>query len=251
MDPHVRIWDGGEVKTRYVGSEFLGHATAQDIVERMQNVLSETGMKNLVQLSMDGPNVNWKVFNLLQSDLLVQINRSLLNIGSCGLHTLHNAFRDGYKASGWDVEHTLSSMYWLFKNSPARKEDFIKLTGCDIPMLKFCQHRWVENVKVCERGLMLWPHVMQYVNAVSQGELPDPKIKSFQEIKKACADPLFPVKTAVFQSIAKQITPFLVQYQTDKPMLPFMGEDMYQLLKGNKHVFASSISSTDNYTIGD
>ncbi|KAJ8375217.1 hypothetical protein SKAU_G00057970 [Synaphobranchus kaupii] len=56
MDLHVRIWDGGEMKTRYIGSEFLGHATAQDIVERMQNMLSETGMKNLVQLSMDGPN---------------------------------------------------------------------------------------------------------------------------------------------------------------------------------------------------
>lgn len=34
------------------------------------------------------------------------------------------------------------------------------------------------------------------------------------------------------QSIFKQVTPFLVQYQTDKPMLPFMGEDVYQLLKG-------------------
>lgn len=115
-DLHVRIWDGGEVKTRYVGSEFLGHATAQDIVDRMQTILSETEMKNLVQLSMDEPNVNWEVFDLLQSDL-VQINKSLLNIMSCGLHTLHNAFRDGYKASGWEVDHTLCSLYWLFKNS--------------------------------------------------------------------------------------------------------------------------------------
>lgn len=42
-----------------------------------------------------------------------------------------------------------------------------------------------------------------------------------------------PVKTLIFQSIAKQITPFLVQYQTDKPMLPFMSEDMYKLIRGN------------------
>ena len=47
------------------GSEFLGHTTAQDIGERKQNILPETGMKNLVQLSMDQPNVNRSVFNLL------------------------------------------------------------------------------------------------------------------------------------------------------------------------------------------
>ncbi|KAM3874278.1 PDZ and LIM domain protein 5b [Diretmus argenteus] len=74
--------------------------------------------------------------------------------------------------------------------------------------------------------------LMDLMDKLRQGELPDPKIKFFQKIKKACTDPLFPVKTVVFQTIAKQVTPFLVQYQTDKPMLPFMGEDMYQLLKG-------------------
>ncbi|KAL7381999.1 hypothetical protein ABVT39_014738 [Epinephelus coioides] len=43
MDLHVRLWDGAEVKTKYVGSEFLGHFTAVDIVKKISNALSETG----------------------------------------------------------------------------------------------------------------------------------------------------------------------------------------------------------------
>lgn len=62
LDMHVRLWDGSEVKTKYIGSEFLGHSSAQDIVEKINNLLSEIRIKNLVQISMDGPNVNWKVF---------------------------------------------------------------------------------------------------------------------------------------------------------------------------------------------
>lgn len=34
MDLHVRLWDGAEVKTKYIGSEFLGHSTAVDLVEK-------------------------------------------------------------------------------------------------------------------------------------------------------------------------------------------------------------------------
>ncbi|TKS88156.1 hypothetical protein D9C73_022280 [Collichthys lucidus] len=35
----------------------------------------------------------------------------------------------------------------------------------------------------------------------------------------------------IFNSIAREITPFLTLYQTDKPMLPFLSEDMLQLMK--------------------
>ncbi|XP_051238135.1 uncharacterized protein LOC127353140 [Dicentrarchus labrax] len=138
MDLHVCIWDGGKVRTRYVGSEFFGHATARDVVDKMIPVLEGIGVKNLVQLSMDGPHVNWKIFDMLQKEVLGDVNKSLLNIGSCGLHVIHNAFRDGCKASGWDIKHALSSLYWLFKDSPARREDYTKVTGSDTFMLKFC-----------------------------------------------------------------------------------------------------------------
>ncbi len=123
LDMHVRLWNGSEVKTKYIGSEFMGHSSAQDIAEKMNNLLSEIGIKNLVQISMDGPNVNWKVFEILQNQVQNDAGKSLINIGSCGLHILHNAFRNGCKSTGWEVEHGLYSLYCLFHECPARHED--------------------------------------------------------------------------------------------------------------------------------
>ncbi|KAK0143227.1 hypothetical protein N1851_018653 [Merluccius polli] len=232
LDVHVRLWDGPEVKTKYIGSEFLGHSTAKDVVEKLNHFLSELGTRNLIQLSMDGPNVNWKVYDTLQQQVQIDAGKSLVNIGSCGLHILHNAFRNGCKATGWDIEHGLSCLYWLFHDSPARHEDFVTATGCSKTMLKFCKHRWVKNVCVAERGLELWPHVKHYVEMVGRGKLPNPKVKSFEEVKNRCADPLFTVKVGIFISIAREIEPFLTTYQRDQPMLPFLAEDMSKLIKG-------------------
>ncbi|GFS11363.1 peptidase M20 domain-containing protein 2 [Elysia marginata] len=56
-DIHIRIWDGDMVKTRYYGSCMMGHATAQDIFDQL---IAKTAVpfRKIVQLSMDGPNVN-------------------------------------------------------------------------------------------------------------------------------------------------------------------------------------------------
>lgn len=38
LDMHVRLWDGSEVKTKYIGSEFMGHSSAHDIAEKNQQL---------------------------------------------------------------------------------------------------------------------------------------------------------------------------------------------------------------------
>lgn len=99
-------------------------------------------------------------------------------------------------------------------------------------MLKFCRVRWIENVTVSDRALKFWPYVTTYVELVNKGDLPDPKVKSFEAVKKSSKDPLFIPKVMIFNSIAREIKPFLTLYQTDKPMLPFFSEDLFQLMKG-------------------
>lgn len=128
---------------------------------------------------------------------------------SCGLHVVHNTFRDGAKATGWEIEHTLWSLYRLFHDCPARLEDFTSATGCSTAMLKFCSHRWLENVTLSDRALQLWPHVKAYIELVHKGELPDPKTQSFEVVKNSAQDPLFIPKVMIFNSIAREMAPFL------------------------------------------
>ena len=86
--------------------------------EIFESVGSELGYSGLLQLSMDGPNVNWRVFEMVQTSVQTQTSKELLIVGSCGLHVLHNSFRDGAGATNWNIEHALSSFWWLFKDSP-------------------------------------------------------------------------------------------------------------------------------------
>ena len=68
---------------------------------------------------------------------------TLITVGSnsCGLHGVHIAFKTGAQASEWNVEEVLSSLYWLFVDSPASKEDLTEITRSSTFPLKFCRHR--------------------------------------------------------------------------------------------------------------
>ena len=65
----------------------------------------------------------------------------MINIGSFGLHIVHTSFKTGATAAEWKVEALLSSLYYLFKDSPARREDFSKVSGSTRLPLKFVNHR--------------------------------------------------------------------------------------------------------------
>lgn len=66
--------------TRYFSSEFMGHSTAEDMVEVFHKSTEGLGYKNLVQLSMDGPNVNLKFHKPIQTEMENDVNTVLLNV---------------------------------------------------------------------------------------------------------------------------------------------------------------------------
>ncbi|GBN95154.1 Uracil phosphoribosyltransferase [Araneus ventricosus] len=109
---------------------------------------------------MDGPFVNWKFYELLQNDLKNQHNFQILCLGSCGLHILNNSFKHREKATNWNINSILSSLYWLFKDAPVRREDLMKLSSSEKFPLKFCCHRWLENVPCAERAIEIWTDIL-------------------------------------------------------------------------------------------
>jgi hypothetical protein len=142
LDVYVRLWQHDTVISRFYGSSFLGHATALDMLTAFKEDF-DLNLMNIYQLSMDGPHVNWRLYELLQEDIKSETNRdcSLLNLGSCGLHIMHNAFKSGFDATKWEIEKLLQSMYTLFKDAPARRDDFETWTENKVFPLKFCTHR--------------------------------------------------------------------------------------------------------------
>ena len=55
---------------------------------------------------------------------------------------------------------------------------------------------------------------------------------SFEVVRNSCtSDALFCAKLKFYNSVAKQISPFLTLCQTNQPMAPFICGDLYKLMK--------------------
>ena len=232
MDIHVRYWqqENNQVQTRYMKSVYMGHGTADDMMEHFDKGVSNVKglLHNLLQLSMDGPNVNWKFHRMFCENLEKDCKSNIIDIGSCGLHIVHGAFKNG--ACILDTDQILSSLHWLFKDSPARRQDFTAVTGVsDFPM-KFCKHRWVENLPVATRALQIWPSVKLYVECVEKKKLKHSQNKSYETIKDACKNPLTEAKLAFFKRLARSVNPLLTKFQSDKPMVPFLCSSMTDMI---------------------
>lgn len=128
------------------------------------------------------------------------------------------------------MPHILSSAYYLFKDVPARREDFTEVTNSTIFPLKFCAHRWVENQKVMYRLKEILPNLRTYVKAVDKKKCPLPTAKSFATLKLFVEDPLAECKLAFCISVCKPVERFLTQYQTESPMVPFLYIDLVDII---------------------
>jgi hypothetical protein len=71
MDIILRFYNIEEdtVCTKYYNSVFLGRARATDIFESFKLGLKSLHLDKMINISMDGPNVNWKLIKLLKSEL--------------------------------------------------------------------------------------------------------------------------------------------------------------------------------------
>ena len=65
MDFIVKYFRKDRVVSRYLTYEFLGHTQADDLKKKFEEALQDLDMKKMVQVSMDGPNVNWKLYDSL------------------------------------------------------------------------------------------------------------------------------------------------------------------------------------------
>lgn len=231
LDVHVRLWNNSEVTTRYVTSAFMGHSTADDRMKNLTEALASFRMSKIVQLSMDGPNVNWSLFHKFQQHMKNDFQVQCLDIGSCGLHTVHNAYKAGMHATGWPVDTYLSSLFSLFHDAPARREDFIRETGSSVFPLPFVSHRWIENVPVLERALATWEHLKQYTEAVSGRRLPVPKCRAYENVSAFLNDQLALAKLNFSLNVAMVVQPFLTVFQSDSPKTFLLAKELESVLR--------------------
>ena len=236
MDLVVRYWDSLDerVKVRYWDSKFLGHTANTDLLKAFLSSIEDIDLSAVIQVSMDGPFVNWVFYDKVvdhRKDKL-GIVQAMVNIGSCGLHIIHGAFKTGIEATGWNMKKTMSGSYRVLHDTPARRADYTTVTmSIEFPF-SFCATRWVEDDKVADRLLHIWPNMVKIVRFWEK--LPkskQPSSKSFLNVQTASNDVLTPVKLSFFSYFAGLFKPYLKKYQTRNPMVPYMHGDLVRLFK--------------------
>ena len=78
----------------------------------------------LLKVSSDGPNVNLKFLDIVREERKDNDLKGLLEVGTCGLHTVHGALKHGGKASGWNIDKILSAIFKIIDQSPSRRTDY-------------------------------------------------------------------------------------------------------------------------------
>ena len=87
FDGYVRFWSNDQVETSYCGSLFMGHCSADQMVDHFLDFKKRLNWDNslMLHLGMDGNHLN-KSFQKKLSKKLEENNNQFLNIGSCNLH---------------------------------------------------------------------------------------------------------------------------------------------------------------------
>ena len=144
MDLYVRYWDmnASQVKSRYYGSSFLGHATHKGLLKHFGEITKNLSPSKLYHISMDGPNVNLKSLKEFSKLRAGDSVHSLADIGTCSLHSLHGSIKTGEIASKWGLKKIMKSAYTIMHDSPARREDYASVSGSKLYPLNFWSTRY-------------------------------------------------------------------------------------------------------------
>ena len=103
---------------------------------------------------------------------------------------------------------------------------------------------------MAEKAIFIWKNVIKYINIVLSGPKKKiPKCASFSELSEAIKDPLVIAKLHFFVNVAKLLKPYLTLFQSEKPLVPFIGKELGKILKSIMERFLNKKVLPDNQTL--
>ena len=117
----------------------------------------------LITLGSDGPNVNKSIWNKFNADKKKFIETGMLNVGTCNIHIIHNAFLKGLQVFGEESFDFVILMHSFFDGLPACCEDYQK---CQIKweyqrmlFIKHVPSHWLMIGRALARIMQQWPAI--------------------------------------------------------------------------------------------
>ena len=257
-DGYVQYWSKEQnlVVSMYCGSLFVGHCFSKDLLDHFSKFGEEMQWEPdlLLQLGMDGPNVNLKFEKDLLDKIVEEYGVSFLTTGTCSLHKTHNGFRQGILEFGFDIETFVNDTNFFLKLSAARRQDYKLMeifTEIESKyMLKHVSSRWLSIKRPLLRALEQWENQNEYfLKFLPKQSNFDKNIKNsarYKRIVEFLKHPTSKASLCFLAFIAHEFEEYLIEMQANEPLIHVMYEKMssliYNLMK--KFLTRSSITET-------
>ena len=109
--------------------------------------------------------------------------------------------------------------------------------------------RWLENKKVADRLIELRDNIRQPSKFWDKfPKSKQPQSKSYKNVQEVISGPFTLAKLKFFSFVSDIVEPFLKKYQSDKPMIPFMYEDLKDLVSRLLELFVKPTILEKNKT---
>jgi len=116
-------------------------------------------------LARDGPNVNNKVQSIINEVVQKKRGTSLLDIGSCNLHKVLNAFCKGLEKFRADIGDMVITVNAFFDGCPSLQEVLDAQMKVNVPQHCFVKHitsRWLTLSTAAKIPQEPWPALEQF-----------------------------------------------------------------------------------------
>lgn len=142
----------------------LGETIVAYLIKALNN--GNLSIERMITIGRDGPNVNKKVFRLMDAKYKEATGKKLIDIGPCDLHVVHNAFKAGLDVFGSDVADLLTNVHYFFDDEALRSSEYRDIqTKHKKPHHRFIKHlsaRWLTLLDSTDRFIDEWKVVDEY-----------------------------------------------------------------------------------------
>ena len=230
-----------EVWINFYTSLFFGHAEGQKVANHIfQTMLKDDlPLTKLCTLVRDGPNVNKTIVRKLE-EAIKNDNpdfSGFIDLGSCVLRNVHNAFGKGLEEYGKDIEQLCVDIHSLFKYSAARQEDYHTLqSAMGVEMHNFQKHtevRWLSLGPSVRRILEQWDCICSFVKDLGKDPKTTPKSVAYKRVSAMLNDEEGK-KTKAQLEFVGNVSPvfedFLTIFQNSCPQVHLLYDKMSEFL---------------------
>lgn len=217
----------GLIVNRHLETRFIERGNAATIFENLENSLDSNRLlqKQILTLARDGPNVNKTVFNKFQEKNKLLNIQPLVDIGSCTIHTIHNAFLKGLESLSIDISDFIIKVYYFFHHKDLRWSNYQKVQqNLNLPAHSFEKHistRWLTMGPAADRILEQWTGLEEYFLKFIPSQ--DPKTsekESYKDVIKYLKNPFLKCFLAFVSYMANIFTTqFTLLMQKEEPLI--------------------------------